>query len=155
MVNQYLKPTNLPLLETADRLLRIQTSFLLALLDAAGDVARSFTVSQQQLRDSLIRISALFINKCSKFKIYSDYSAAYLRFQQNKKELNDIAMRLEKLNISGEQSESAQSLLIKPIQRVLKYPLFLQQIKDNCLKGLILQKITIQILQFKISNFHF
>ncbi|VDM91683.1 unnamed protein product, partial [Onchocerca ochengi] len=143
LVNQYLKPTNLPLLETADRLLRIQTSFLLALLDAAGDVARSFTVSQQQLRDSLIRISALFVNKCSKFKIYSDYSAAYLRFQQNKKEnlwlfhleQNDIAIRLEKLNISGEQSESAQSLLIKPIQRVLKYPLFLQQIKDNCLKG--------------------
>ncbi|KAM3721862.1 Protein still life, isoform SIF type [Dirofilaria immitis] len=135
LVDQYLKPTNLPLLETADRLLRIQTSFLLALLDAAGDVARSFAVSQQQLRDSLIRISALFINKCCKFKIYSDYSAAYLRFQQNKKERNDITILLEKLNISGEQSESVQSLLIKPIQRVLKYPLFLQQIKDNCLKG--------------------
>ncbi|KAK6105761.1 RhoGEF domain family protein [Brugia pahangi] len=135
LVNQYLKPTNLPLLETADRLLRIQTSFLLSLLDAAGDVARSFTVSQQQLRDSLIRISALFVNKCSKFKIYSDYSAAYLRFQQNRKELNDIVTRLDKLNISGEQSESAQSLLIKPIQRVLKYPLFLQQIRDNCFKG--------------------
>uniref|UniRef100_A0A0R3S5B6 DH domain-containing protein n=1 Tax=Elaeophora elaphi TaxID=1147741 RepID=A0A0R3S5B6_9BILA len=126
---------NLPLLETADRLLRIQTSFFLSLLDAAGDVARSLKVSQQQLRDSLIRISALFVNKCSKFKIYSDYSAAYLRFQQNKKELNDIAIQLEKLNVSGEQSESAQSLLIKPIQRVLKYPLFLQQIKDNCFEG--------------------
>ncbi|EFO16404.2 RhoGEF domain-containing protein [Loa loa] len=135
LVNQYLKPTNLPLLETADRLLRIQTSFLLSLLDAAGDVVHSFIVSQQQLRDSLIRISALFVNKCNKFKIYSDYSAAYLRFQQNKKELNDIAVKLEKLNISGEQSESAQSLLIKPIQRILKYPLFLQQIKDNCFKG--------------------
>uniref|UniRef100_A0A915PJ22 DH domain-containing protein n=1 Tax=Setaria digitata TaxID=48799 RepID=A0A915PJ22_9BILA len=135
LVNQYLKPTNLPLLETADRLLRIQTSFLLSLLDAAGDVAHSFAVSQQQLRDSLIRISALFVNKCGKFKIYSDYSAAYLRFQQNKNERNDITARLEKLNISGEQSESAQSLLIKPIQRVLKYPLFLQQIRDNCLKG--------------------
>ncbi|VBB33689.1 unnamed protein product [Acanthocheilonema viteae] len=135
LVNQYLKPTNLNLLETADCLLRIQTSFFLSLRDAAGDVARSFTVSQQQLRDSLIRISALFVNKCSKFKIYSDYSAAYLRFQQNKKEISDTATRLERLNISGEQSESAQSLLIKPIQRVLKYPLFLQQIKDNCFKG--------------------
>ncbi|VDK87623.1 unnamed protein product [Litomosoides sigmodontis] len=135
LVNQYLKPTNLPLLEAADRLLRIQTSFYLSLLDAAGDVARFSAISQQQLRDSLIRLSALFVNKCSKFKIYSDYSAAYLRFQQKKSELNDIAMRLEKLNISGEQSESAQSLLIKPIQRVLKYPLFLRQIKDNCLQG--------------------
>ncbi|VDN03623.1 unnamed protein product [Thelazia callipaeda] len=135
LVNQYLKPTNSAVLETADRLLRIQTSFLLSLLDAAGDVAHAFIASQQQLRDSLIRISALFINKCSKFKIYSDYSAAYLRFQQNEQEHNDMRVKLEKLNVSGEQSESAQSLLIKPIQRVLKYPLFLQQIRDNCFKG--------------------
>ncbi|VDK53042.1 unnamed protein product [Gongylonema pulchrum] len=85
----------------------------------------------------MIRISALFVNKCGKFKIYSDYSAAYLRFQQNKKERVAIETRLEKLNISGEQSESAQSLLIKPIQRVLKYPLFLQQIRDNCAKVLL------------------
>lgn len=42
---------------------------------------------------------------------------------------------LNKNNLSGEQSDSAQSLLIKPIQRVLKYPLFIQQIKDNCLNG--------------------
>lgn len=39
------------------------------------------------------------------------------------------------MNVSGEQSESAQSLLIKPIQRVLKYPLFLQQMRDNCARG--------------------
>uniref|UniRef100_A0A0M3I0W5 DH domain-containing protein n=1 Tax=Ascaris lumbricoides TaxID=6252 RepID=A0A0M3I0W5_ASCLU len=135
LVSQYLKPLNLPILETADRLLRVQTSFLCSLLDAAGDVAHSASASQQQLRDSLIRISALFVNKCSKFKIYSEYSAAYLRFQQNKKEKNDIEAKLEKMNVSGEQSESAQSLLIKPIQRVLKYPLFLQQMRDNCARG--------------------
>uniref|UniRef100_A0A914S319 PDZ domain-containing protein n=1 Tax=Parascaris equorum TaxID=6256 RepID=A0A914S319_PAREQ len=51
-----------------------------------------------ELEDSLIRISALFVNKCSKFKIYSEYSAAYLRFQQNKKEKNDIEVKLEKMN---------------------------------------------------------
>uniref|UniRef100_A0A183TWK1 DH domain-containing protein n=1 Tax=Toxocara canis TaxID=6265 RepID=A0A183TWK1_TOXCA len=135
LVTQYLRPLNLAILETADRLLRVQTSFLCSLLDAAGDVAHSPSISQQQLRDSLIRISALFVNKCSKFKIYSEYSAAYLRFQQNKKEKNDIEAKLEKMNVSGEQSESAQSLLIKPIQRVLKYPLFVQQMRDNCARG--------------------
>ncbi|VDK44542.1 unnamed protein product [Anisakis simplex] len=135
LVAQYLKPLNLTILETADRLLRIQSSFLCSLLDAAGDVVHSPSTSQQQLRDSLIRISALFVNKCSKFKIYSEYSAAYLRFQQNEKEKNDIETKLDKMNVSGEQSESAQSLLIKPIQRVLKYPLFLQQMCDNCVCG--------------------
>ncbi|VDK61059.1 unnamed protein product [Gongylonema pulchrum] len=54
LVNQYLKPTNLVLLETSDRLLRIQTSFLLSLLDAAGDAAHSVTTSQQQLRVSVM-----------------------------------------------------------------------------------------------------
>ncbi|VDN50194.1 unnamed protein product [Dracunculus medinensis] len=135
LVDQYLKPTNLPILQTAGRLLRVQTSFLFALRDAAGDVVHKSDVPPEQLRDSLIRVSTLFINKCNKFKIYSDYSAAYLRFQQNKKPNRETEELLNKNNLSGEQSDSAQSLLIKPIQRVLKYPLFIQQIKDNCLNG--------------------
>uniref|UniRef100_A0A1I8EKI1 DH domain-containing protein n=1 Tax=Wuchereria bancrofti TaxID=6293 RepID=A0A1I8EKI1_WUCBA len=131
LVNQYLKPTNLPLLETADRLLRIQTSFLLSLLDAAGDVARSFTVSQQQLRDSLIRISALFVNKCSKFKVYSDYSAAYLRFQQNKKELNDIVIRLDKLNISGSVERQQGEQALTRMQALAEYVNEMQRLTEQ------------------------
>ena len=54
---------------------------------------------------------------------------------------------LEKMNSSTEQSEGVQSLLIKPIQRVLKYPLFLQQMRDNCSKGCVERQQGEQALQ--------
>ncbi|KAM3721864.1 Nicalin [Dirofilaria immitis] len=138
LVDQYLKPTNLPLLETADRLLRIQTSFLLALLDAAGDVARSFAVSQQQLRDSLIRISALFINKCCKFKIYSDYSAAYLRFQQNKKEKHLLYVNTDVAVYVIQQRPELQALVTEVTAFSKRSPTAVQQLV-NALSANIFQ----------------
>ena len=54
---------------------------------------------------------------------------------------------LEKINSAKQQGEGVQSLLIKPIQRVLKYPLFLQQMKDNCTKGCVERQQGEQALQ--------
>jgi len=99
-----------------------------------------------QIKDAVMRISALFINKCNKFKIYSEYSAAYLRFQHLQKCDQELKSNLEKLNLSQQHKESVESLLIKPIQRVLKYPLFLEQIRDFCSKDSIEKKQTLQAL---------
>ncbi|VDD92842.1 unnamed protein product [Enterobius vermicularis] len=142
LISQYLRPSNLPILELTEKLLKVQTSFLTSLIDAAGDTVHGTDISEQQLRDALIRIFALFVNKCSKFKIYSEYSAGFLRFQQERK-----VWELEKINSAKQQGEGVQSLLIKPIQRVLKYPLFLQQMKDNCTKGCVERQQGEQALQ--------
>uniref|UniRef100_A0A0N5ASY1 DH domain-containing protein n=1 Tax=Syphacia muris TaxID=451379 RepID=A0A0N5ASY1_9BILA len=77
LISQYLRPSNLPMLELTERLIKIQSSFLSSMLDAAGDTINRPEASEQQLRDALIRIFALFI--------YSEYSAAFLRFQQERK----------------------------------------------------------------------
>uniref|UniRef100_A0A0N5ASY2 DH domain-containing protein n=1 Tax=Syphacia muris TaxID=451379 RepID=A0A0N5ASY2_9BILA len=53
---------------------------------------------------------------------------------------------LERSN-SKQQCEGLQSLLIKPIQRILKYPLFLQQMRDSCTKGCVERQQAEQALQ--------
>ncbi|KAH7721970.1 RhoGEF domain-containing protein [Aphelenchoides avenae] len=79
-----------------------------------------------------MRICAVFVNNCDRFKVYSEYAAFYLRFQHRRHEDIQLQHKLAELNPSGDQSSSIDSLLIKPIQRVLRYPLFLSQIKENC-----------------------
>lgn len=43
-----------------------------------------------------------------------------------------LSNTLNLLNVRGQQNDSIESLLIKPIQRILKYPLFLAQIQEHC-----------------------
>ncbi|KAK0425466.1 hypothetical protein QR680_009217 [Steinernema hermaphroditum] len=133
LVSQYARVAQLGILESAEKLLKVQKTFLEALVDAAGDLAAGpLPVNPSLVKDSMLRISALFVNKCSKFKVYSEYSAAYLRFQQAISKQADVRERLRELNESGQQKESVESLTIKPIQRVLKYPLFLEQMLQSC-----------------------
>lgn len=148
LMDQYIKPANLSMLDCTEKLLKTHTVFLNSLQDAGGDLltATSEVLDYCQIKDAVMRISALFINKCNKFKIYSEYSAAYLRFQHLQKCDQELKSNLEKLNLSQQHKESVESLLIKPIQRVLKYPLFLEQIRDFCSKDSIEKKQTLQAL---------
>uniref|UniRef100_A0A1I8ABN7 PDZ domain-containing protein n=1 Tax=Steinernema glaseri TaxID=37863 RepID=A0A1I8ABN7_9BILA len=132
LVRQYARVAQLPILESAEKLLKVQSHFLEDLVDAAGDLAPSAQLSGAQVKDATLRISALFVNKCAKFKVYSEYSAAYLRFQQTITKQAGVREKLLELNASGEQKEGVESLMIKPIQRVLKYPLFLEQMVQSC-----------------------
>uniref|UniRef100_A0A7E4UW46 DH domain-containing protein n=1 Tax=Panagrellus redivivus TaxID=6233 RepID=A0A7E4UW46_PANRE len=147
---QYVRPAKLELLECVDRLHKMHAQFLTSLQDAGGDLltAQSSKVLQTaQIKDSVMRIGVLFVNKCNKFKMYAEYSAAYLRFHHLHHNDPKLKQHLEDLNASGQHKESIQSLLIKPIQRVLKYPLFLEQIRDCCIKDSHEQKQVVQALR--------
>ncbi|TKR93772.1 hypothetical protein L596_008170 [Steinernema carpocapsae] len=147
LVRQYARAAQLAILESAEKLLKVQKTFLEDLIDAAGDLATgACVVSSPQVKDSMLRISALFVNKCSKFKVYSEYSAAYLRFQQTIIKQSAVRDKLRDLNESGQQNESVESLMIKPIQRVLKYPLFLEQMIQSCPKESVEQRQASQAL---------
>jgi T-lymphoma invasion and metastasis-inducing protein 1 len=149
LMEQYVIPGQLTYLECTEKLIKTHSIFLTSLQDASGDLltaSSSLSLNYTQIKDAVMRIAALFINKCNKFKIYSEYSAAYLRFQHLQKADDKLKTKLEELNASGQHKESVQSLLIKPIQRVLKYPLFLEQIKDFCTKDSMEQKQCIQAL---------
>ena len=64
------------------------------------------------------------------FKLYSTYCALHLRLnrlfdlQQNNETIKDF---FAACNPSGQHASSFESYLIKPVQRLVKYPLFLQQ----------------------------
>lgn len=84
-----------------------------------------------QTKNTIIRISTLFINKSNKFKIYSDYSAAYTTWLQKYIRNNQLKVK-QKNKENVEKCQNIESLLIKPIQRILRYPLFLEKIVDSC-----------------------
>lgn len=52
-------------------------------------------------------------------------------------ENNSLCETLDQLNLNGQLSENFNSYLIKPIQRILKYPLFLGQVNEYCDYGTI------------------
>ncbi|UJR23642.1 hypothetical protein I4U23_026627 [Adineta vaga] len=83
----------------------------------------------------LISICEIFIRFSKDFKLYSIYCTAHLRINrllnlhQNNEYLKEF---LTLCNPSHQHSLSFQSYLIKPVQRILKYPLFLQQMFAFC-----------------------
>uniref|UniRef100_A0A0N4ZKN0 DH domain-containing protein n=1 Tax=Parastrongyloides trichosuri TaxID=131310 RepID=A0A0N4ZKN0_PARTI len=86
-----------------------------------------------QAKDTIMRVCALFINKSSRFKIYSDYSAAYSVWLQKSQRDNQLKEKLkQKMKDNSQDGKNIESLLIKPIQRILRYPLFLEKIVDSC-----------------------
>ncbi|CAI4223760.1 unnamed protein product [Auanema sp. JU1783] len=122
------------IMESALRLRDVQVAFLDSLQEAVGDVNVMKSQSRPQIRDAVIRISALFVNKCSDFKIYAEYSAAYLRLQRELSLSKELLLQLETANSSGEQHCSYESRMIRPIQRVVQYPLLLRAILAGCEK---------------------
>uniref|UniRef100_A0A1I7XQH7 DH domain-containing protein n=1 Tax=Heterorhabditis bacteriophora TaxID=37862 RepID=A0A1I7XQH7_HETBA len=129
----------LDIMESAQRLEKMQVTFLDALEEAVGDIATGDLNKRPQIRvgikDSVIRVCALFVNRCSEFKIYAEYAAAYFRLQQEIPIRKDIMASLEAANSSKEQHCSYESKMIKPIQRLVQYPLLLRAIQAGCEKG--------------------
>ncbi|KAI1713885.1 rhoGEF domain-containing protein [Ditylenchus destructor] len=136
LLNQYIIPAELTCLDCVRELHRTHSHFLDSLRDASGDIyganSDSSSIQNVQIKDVIMRISALFINKCTKFKVYSEFASAHLLFHRIQKENQLLSNTLNLLNVRGQQNDSIESLLIKPIQRILKYPLFLAQIQEHC-----------------------
>ncbi|CAD6184927.1 unnamed protein product [Caenorhabditis auriculariae] len=134
------------IMHSALGLVKIQTSFVESLEEAIGDVIKQET-SSAQMRDSVTRVCAVFVNRCADFKIYAEYAAAYLRLQQEIKHHKELLSKLEAVNSSREQHCSYESRMIKPVQRIVQYPLLLKNILDACDKDAFERKQVESALQ--------
>ncbi|VDL81585.1 unnamed protein product [Nippostrongylus brasiliensis] len=98
-----------------------------------------------RLQDAIIRVCALFVNRCGDFKVYAEYAAAYLRLLQELPSRKDMLASLEAANSSKEQHCSYESRMIKPVQRVVQYPLLLRAIQSCC------EQDTLQAKQVEVA----
>lgn len=133
MIDRYLSiPSVREIMESALRLQKMQISFLDALEEAVGDIGSRDLSARPLVRDAIIRVCALFVNRCGDFKVYAEYAAAYLRLLQELPARKDMLASLEAANSSKEQHCSYESRMIKPVQRVVQYPLLLRAIQSCC-----------------------
>ncbi|EGT48462.1 hypothetical protein CAEBREN_31238 [Caenorhabditis brenneri] len=116
-------------MHAAIRLYKMQTSFVDSIEEAIGDMSRQ-DISVAQIRDSVMRVCAVFINKCADFKIYAEYAAGYHLLQHEIKNKKELLSKLEAVNSTREQHCSWESRMIKPVQRIVQYPLLLKNISD-------------------------
>ncbi|XP_075261524.1 uncharacterized protein LOC142353189 isoform X4 [Convolutriloba macropyga] len=85
-----------------------------------------------QFKSILIKLSNAFKCYTDHFKLYSAFCANHSKAQRVFAEVKDVPEfrdMLDQKNPEQEHSRSLESFLIKPIQRVLKYPLILREIK--------------------------
>ncbi|XP_077487410.1 guanine nucleotide exchange factor still life isoform X2 [Amblyomma americanum] len=85
-----------------------------------------------QFKNVLFALGNSFLYYADQFKLYSSFCASHSKAQkvlhpsEGNTALSDF---LQTRNPKGQHSFSLESYLIKPIQRILKYPLLLQQLK--------------------------
>lgn len=85
-----------------------------------------------QFKNVLFALGNSFLYYADHFKLYSSFCASHSKAQKvfHPSEGNSALMEfLQSRNPKGQHSFSLESYLIKPIQRILKYPLLLQQLK--------------------------
>nr|XP_032832655.1 T-lymphoma invasion and metastasis-inducing protein 1-like isoform X1 [Petromyzon marinus] len=79
----------------------------------------------------LFSLGGSFLFFSERFRLYSAYCASHARTQSRLRTASEepaLAAALRRLNPDGQHASSLPSLLIKPIQRVLKYPLLLHSL---------------------------
>ncbi|XP_042232415.1 protein still life, isoforms C/SIF type 2-like isoform X2 [Homarus americanus] len=110
-----------------------QRLFLQALQEAL-DMEPGFPAFDQpyEFKNVLFSIGSAFLYYASQFKLYSSFCASHSKAQkvlhpsEGNQELKEF---LSSRNPRQQHSATLESYLIKPIQRILKYPLLLQQLK--------------------------
>ncbi|XP_064098883.1 protein still life, isoform SIF type 1-like isoform X4 [Macrobrachium nipponense] len=110
-----------------------QRLFLQALQEAL-DMEPGFPKFDQpyEFRNVLFSIGSAFLYYASQFKLYSSFCASHSKAQKvlHPSEGNQALQEfLASRNPRQQHSATLESYLIKPIQRILKYPLLLQQLK--------------------------
>lgn len=89
--------------------------------------------SPPQFKNVLFSIANAFLYYVNHFKLYSSFCASHSKAQKalHPNEGNQALQEfLHSLNPRQQHSTALESYLIKPIQRILKYPLLLQQLKS-------------------------
>jgi T-lymphoma invasion and metastasis-inducing protein 1 len=87
----------------------------------------------EQFKALLMGIGTAFLYNVDEFKIYSTYCATHSKAQKALHQSADnypFQEFLASCNPNQQQAHTLESYLIKPIQRILKYPLLLQQLKS-------------------------
>ncbi|XP_075245652.1 uncharacterized protein LOC142339486 isoform X3 [Convolutriloba macropyga] len=80
----------------------------------------------------LVEMCEVFSQCVDGFKMYSSFCANHSKAQKvfdSSRTMPEFLFFLERTNPENEHSKSLESYLIKPIQRILKYPLLLREVK--------------------------
>ncbi|XP_063981634.1 protein still life, isoform SIF type 1 isoform X1 [Diachasmimorpha longicaudata] len=104
-------------------------------LDHAIEVEADFNNFEHssQFKGVLFSIGSAFLHYVNHFKLYSSFCASHSKAQKvlHPNEGNQALQEfLQARNPRQQHSSTLESYLIKPIQRILKYPLLLQQLKN-------------------------
>ncbi|ODN06327.1 Protein still life, isoforms C/SIF type 2 [Orchesella cincta] len=86
-------------------------------------------------KNILLNIASAFLSFADHFKLYSSFCASHSKAQKllHPTEGNQALQQfLASRNPRQQHSNTLESYLIKPIQRILKYPLLLQQLRNLC-----------------------
>uniref|UniRef100_UPI00358EAC7D rho guanine nucleotide exchange factor TIAM2-like isoform X2 n=1 Tax=Myxine glutinosa TaxID=7769 RepID=UPI00358EAC7D len=84
-----------------------------------------------QVKRMLFSLGGAFLYYSEHFKLYGAYCANYHKAQrvlEKAKKDGHFQKFINSLNPSGQHSSTLESFLIKPIQRILKYPLLLREL---------------------------
>ncbi|XP_054616881.1 rho guanine nucleotide exchange factor TIAM2-like isoform X2 [Dunckerocampus dactyliophorus] len=87
--------------------------------------------SPEQVKKVLLSLGASFLHYAEHFKLYSSFCANHIQVQKVlERAQTDRTFKqfLDARNPSKQHSSSLDSFLIKPVQRVLKYPLLLREL---------------------------
>uniref|UniRef100_A0A3B4TA86 TIAM Rac1 associated GEF 2b n=1 Tax=Seriola dumerili TaxID=41447 RepID=A0A3B4TA86_SERDU len=84
----------------------------------------------EQFKKLLFSLGGSFLYYADHFKLYSGFCANHIKVQKVLERKTDGAFKqfLEARNPTNQHSSSLESYLIKPVQRVLKYPLLLREL---------------------------
>jgi len=111
-----------------------QQQFLQTLENALETEAQFYNLdSPSQFKNILFSIGSSFLYYVNHFKLYSSFCASHSKAQKvlHPNEGNQALQQfLMSCNPKQQHSTALESYLIKPIQRILKYPLLLTQLKN-------------------------
>ncbi|XP_064601963.1 protein still life, isoform SIF type 1-like isoform X2 [Liolophura sinensis] len=114
-------------------IVQFQKQFLHSLEEAIGlDDKCSSTEDSRVFRRILFSLGGSFLYYANHFKVYSSFCASHSRSQKilNPEANQSLREFLRARNPKQQHSATLESYLIKPIQRILKYPLLLQQLRN-------------------------
>ncbi len=144
LVTRYLEPLQSESFLTADEIdalfgnvkeiIKFQTIFLKCLEDSTDVTDFDTFTNPTQFKRVLFSLGKAFLYYMDHFKLYSAFCACHSRSQKilDPARGNKALMEfLEARNPKNQHSSSLASYLIKPIQRVLKYPLLLKEIRSQ------------------------
>merc|ERR550519_2275686 len=111
-----------------------QQQFLQTLENALETEAQFYNLdSPSQFKNILFSVGSAFLYYVNHFKLYSSFCASHSKAQKvlHPNEGNQALQEfLMACNPKQQHSTALESYLIKPIQRILKYPLLLTQLKN-------------------------